>query len=181
MLVQVRLLDSGSLTKGAKTIHPNESIPLSEEEQSYFKGVTFFFGEGNIQKIDKTTGEVVYKTELTKPGLWNIGHKFAHPVTAFSDMDLRGKVYNITKGAVVQSRISLEGSTIQTPPQKEGRRPFSWFAWKPKSTSLKEHKDVTLEGFVFAMRRADEEILNLVINSTENEDKIVECLQKVFK
>lgn len=179
LVVKVRLSDSGILTKEAKIVSANESIPLTEEEQAYFRNTTFFFDGEEITNVDKASGELVWRVKVT-PGNWNLGHRYPHREVLFSDMDLRGKVINITKGKVMQNRITFEGPEISTSPQKEGRKPYQWFVWKTKGAALKKVETSSQDDYIFAMRKQDEEILNLVVNASADEEKVVTSLRKVF-
>jgi hypothetical protein len=174
-LVKVCCREDGTVEKDGKVIHNNEAIPLTEEEQQYFRNVTFMLVDGCIQKIDKRTQTVVYSRELSC-GEWNLGTRYAHRVTHFEDMDLAGKVFSLTKGKVEQNRISFEGSSIRTPQPKTGREPFRWEVCK--KGSVKVTKDESIDGYVFAIRRTDTEILNLVVNKEEDEEKIISAITK---
>lgn len=174
-LIKVRYNEDGTVEKDGKVIRNMEAIPLTEEEQQYFKTVTFLLVDGEIQKIDKRNKEVVYRRVLT-PGDWNLGTRYAHRITYFEDKDLQGKVFDLVKGKVNQNRVSFEGCSIRTPQPKKGREAFRWEVCK--KTSLKATKEEFVEGYVIAIRRTDDEILNLVVNRDEDEEIVISAITK---
>ena len=178
MLLRVKVRADGRLDKDGTIVNDGEAIPMSDEEKDYFKNVTFMFTDGEIQKISKTKREVIYSQKVTE-GPWNIGHDYAHNVIEFQDMDLRGKVFKTCDGKVPRNRISFEGASVRTPQPKEGREAYTWEACK-KGSTMKLVVEEVLEGYIVAMRRRDKEILNLIVNQTEDEDKIIAILTKII-